>query len=53
MVTGKEKFLRFTVGLTIMQKMEEILFRRQNRLVRMRVNTKASPNPSRRGLRRV
>ena len=41
MVTGKEKFLKYTVGHMIMQKTEENLFRRQNRLVKMRVSTRS------------
>ena len=38
MVTGLEKFLKYIAGLMIMVKMEGNLFRRQNRLVRMKVS---------------
>ena len=31
MVTGKEKFLKCIAGLMIMERMEENLFRKQNR----------------------
>ena len=34
--TGQEKFLKYIAGHMIMVKMEENLFRRQNRLVRMK-----------------
>jgi hypothetical protein len=38
MVTGKERYLKYTAGHMIMARMEESLFRRQNQWERMRVS---------------
>ena len=42
MVTGQVKFLKYIAGLMIMVKMEESLFRKQNRWGRMRVSIKVN-----------
>ena len=49
METGRVKFLKFIAGLMIMVKMEENLFRKQNRLVQMKQKNIKLPESFARG----